>query len=138
MKLRAILGLLVVLMFCSCSPKMSNSGKHTVKGTDTDLHPKTGLRIEYGPNLGITHTDNLGNPHFYVHITATITNDSPIPILLQFALANEYEYPTFCGDDKYKVFLLPEEFTPYNKRKFIAPADDCAVIPFGQFIFPGC
>lgn len=73
---------------------------------------KTGLRIEYGPNLGTTHVDPYGNRHFYVHSTTTITNDSNIAIHIQWALAKEYEFPAFCGDDKYKVFLLPEALTP--------------------------
>jgi hypothetical protein len=97
MKFRTILGLLIVLIGCSCFGQS----------------PKSGLRIEYGPNLGATHTDTLGTKHFYVHSTAIITNDSTIPIHLQFALSNEYEFPTFCGDtNKYKVFILPEELTP--------------------------
>ena len=75
--------------------------------------PKSGLQIEYGPNLGTTHTDTSGTKLFYVHSTAIITNDSTVPIHLQFALSHEYELPTFCGDtNKYKVFLLPEELTP--------------------------
>ena len=71
-----------------------------------------GLEIEYGPNLGTSITDTLGNEHFYVHITATITNDSTIPIHLQFTLAHEYEFPAFCNDSKYKAFLLPAVLTP--------------------------
>ena len=72
----------------------------------------SGLAIEYGPNLGIRHIDSLGNKYFYVHSTATITNDSTIPIHLHLALSTEYEFPAFCGDGKYKVFLVPEELTP--------------------------
>ena len=79
---------------------------------DTEPSTKTGLKIEYGPNLGTTHIDTLGVKNFYVHITATITNVDTIPIHLQLAFAKEYDFPGFCGDDKYKVFLLPEELTP--------------------------
>ena len=94
---RTIVGLIIVLIACSFSQQTL----------------KSGLRIEYGPNLGATHIDSLGVKYFYVHSTATITNDSTIPIHLQLALANEYEFPTFCSDsNKYKVFLLPEELTP--------------------------
>lgn len=108
---RIILGLLIVLMACSCAQQKSKNGLQ-VEDSTNQQPLKSGLRIEYGPNLGTTHTDPLGTKHFYVHSTATITNDSTIPIHLQLALANEYEYPAFCGDDKYKVFLLPEELTP--------------------------
>ena len=97
MKFRIIVGLLIGMIACSCSQQTL----------------KSGLKIEYGPNLGATHTDTLGAKHFYVHSTAIITNDSIIPIHLQLALSNEYDFPTFCGDtNKYKVFLLPEELTP--------------------------
>ncbi|NNC84548.1 MAG: hypothetical protein HKN75_00600, partial [Bacteroidia bacterium] len=112
---------------------------------------KSGLHIEYGPNLGTTITDNLGAKHFYVHSTAIITNDSTIPIHLQLALSIEYQFPAFCGHEKYKVFLLPEKLTPdtatiynnivngnheflnspldsaYNINKTLKPGDYCVV-----------
>lgn len=113
--------LFILIFFTACSgktrlsvEKQPNTGPHAVSDTAPN-HPvvsKTGLKIEYGPNLGATHTDTLGNRHFYVHITATITNDSTVPIHLQLALAEAYDFPAFCGDDQYKVFLLPEELTP--------------------------
>lgn len=97
MKLRTILGLLLLTIVCSCAPQAH----------------KSGLRIEYGPNLGAGITDASGMRHFYVHSTSIITNDSTVPIQLHFALASEYEFPTFCGDtNKYKVFVLPENLTP--------------------------
>ncbi len=93
---RTIVGLLIVMIVCSCIQKQS----------------KSGLQIEYGSNQGLTHTDSLGIKHNYRYITATITNDSTIPIHLQIALSKEYEFPASCGDKKYKVFLLPKELTP--------------------------
>ena len=93
---RTIIGLLILMIICSCAQQTL----------------KSGLQIEYGPNLGTSHTDPQGIKNFYVHITATITNDTIIPIRLQLALAKEYEYPDFCGNEKYKVILLPEELTP--------------------------
>lgn len=103
--------LLIVLIVCSCIQQPSENGQQVENGTNPQPL-KSGLRVEYGSNLGTTHKDTSGTEHFYVHITATITNDSTIPIHLQLALAKEYEFPTFCNDDKYKVFLLPEELTP--------------------------
>ena len=96
MKFRTIVGLLIVLIVCSCFKKKS----------------KSGLQIENGPNLGSTHTDTMGIKHNYRNITATITNDSTIPIHLQIALSKEYVFPATCGDKRYKVFLLPKELTP--------------------------
>ncbi len=110
---RNILGIFSVLVVLSCNQKPSKNGLQSENGSHQHLKANTGLKIEYGPNLGTTHIDTLGNRHFYVHSTATITNDSTIPIHLHLALSNEYEYPTFCDDtNKYKVFLLPEALTP--------------------------
>ena len=99
-------------MACSCSQQISKGEQKNETGPNQRIELKTGLKIEYGPNLGTTHVDTLGRKNFYVHSTAIITNDSTIPIHLQLALSKEYEFPAFCNDKKYKVFLLPEELTP--------------------------
>lgn len=112
MVFRALFGLLSLLIFCSYNQHTSKSRMQFNKGSNTQIKSKSGLKIEYGPNLGTTHIDTTGAKHFYVHITATITNDSTIPIQLNFALATEFEFPVFCDDTKYKVFLLPEDLTP--------------------------
>ena len=113
MKFITIVGLLIALITCSCAQQVSENGQQMDADPNKHLGMKSGLRIEYGPNLGAGHTDALGVKYFYVHSTAIITNDSTIPIHLQLALANESEFPAFCGDtNKYKVFLLPEELTP--------------------------
>lgn len=107
-----ILGLLIVVIVCSCTQQSIKNKVQKENGPDQNIKAKTGLNIEYGPNLGTSHTDTAGINHFYVHSTAIIKNDSTIPTLLQFALASEYEFPAFCDDDNFKVFLLPEELTP--------------------------
>lgn len=113
MAFRIIVGISIVLIASSCTWQAAKDGQQTTNDADTHLNSNSGLQIEYGPNLGITHTDSQGDRHFYVHSTAIITNDSTIPIHLRSSLANEYEFPTFCGDqNKYQVFLLPEELTP--------------------------
>lgn len=113
MKFRIIIGLIIVLITCSGNLERFKSGRYYEDRVNIHLRSKTGLQIEYGPNLGITHTDSEGARHFYVHSTATITNDSTIPFHLQFALAREYDFPNFCRDNrKYKAFLVPEELTP--------------------------
>lgn len=85
--------LFIALIACSCNLQAQN----------------TGLKIEYGPNLGTIDKFSAGN---FIHITATITNDSTIPINLQIAISDEHDFPDSCGDFKYKVFLLPKEMTP--------------------------
>ena len=110
---RITVGLLLMLLACSCTQERSKGLQLNKKVDNRHTKPKSGLKIEYGPNLGGFHTDDQGTKHFYVHITATITNDSTIPIHIQSSLSKEYEFPAYCGDsNKYKVFLLPKELTP--------------------------
>lgn len=96
MMIRIIIGFIMVLNAYSCmQPPL-----------------KSGLLIDCGPNQGMTHTDKLGTKHNYRHITATITNDSTVPIHLQIDLSNEYDYPAACNTGTFKAFLLPKELTP--------------------------
>ncbi len=73
---------------------------------------KSGLLIDNGPPRGLDYTDTLGTNYSFRTITATITNDSTIPIHIQIALSKEYDFPAAYGDQKFKVFLLPKELTP--------------------------
>ena len=94
MKFRTIVGLLIVLIGCSCIQQPSNSG----------------LLIENGINRGISYTDSLGTNYSIRYIPITITNDSTIPIHLQMAFSKEYDYPIAYGNQKFKVFLMPKEW----------------------------
>ena len=77
------------------------------------LGQSSGLQIEYGPNLGVSYTDSTGTGRFYMHMTATITNDTTIPIQFYGALAKKYAFPNVCQDtNTFEVFLLPRELTP--------------------------
>lgn len=99
--------MLMVIGSCTHQPQ---KGEEQVKD---DLNQqqalKTGLKIEYGPNLGMIDEFTAGN---YIHITATITNDTTIPIIFQADLSEEYEFPDTCRDSKFKAFLLPKVLTP--------------------------
>jgi hypothetical protein len=108
---RLLVGLLISLLAYSCSDQPSKEEQLIDHVNDLELESQSGLTIEFGPNLGTNHIDTLGIKNFYVHCTAIITNDITIPIHLQFALANECDFPAFCNDDKYKIFILPEELT---------------------------
>ena len=109
---RTFCGLVILLMVFSCGQQASNSGLQEIEVTTPILKSNSGVSIEFGPNVGGMHTDDQGAKHFYVSSTATITNDSIVPIQIRFELSNEYEFPGFCDDDTYKVFLLPEYLTP--------------------------
>ena len=106
---RTILGLLVVLMVCSCAQQTSKGEMPTENDANLKLKPKSGLKIEYGSNLGAIDKYSAGD---YIFITATITNDSIIPIHLHVAISEEFDFPDSCSDNQYKVFLLPKELTP--------------------------
>ena len=112
MKTSTRLCLFITLVVFACSRHTTRGIQPIDNGTNLEAVNKTGLSIEYGPNLGATHTDEEGNRHFYVHCTATMRNDTTIPLHLHFALAETIEFPSFCGDDGFRVFILPEELTP--------------------------
>lgn len=120
---RTILGLLIVLIVGSCIQQSPKKGQQNEGNPNEPLESKTGLKIEYGPNLGMIDEFTAGN---YIHITATITNDSTIPINLQMALSNEYDFPDTCGDYKYKIFLLPKRLSPDTATLYGIIADGLA------------
>ncbi|MBT8220252.1 MAG: hypothetical protein KJP00_10520 [Bacteroidia bacterium] len=70
----------------------------------------SGLRIENAPTRGLGFTDSLGMKYGMVYITTTIINDTTIPIDLQFAFSQEYDYPTAYGEEQYNVILLSKEW----------------------------
>lgn len=109
--LKTLLGLVFALVVCSCAKQSSTNGQ-TQNNNNEQVKSNSGIKIEYGPNLGASHTDEHGVEHFYVHSTAIITNDSIVPIHVQCMLSKAYEFPAFCGDSTYQVFLLPEQLTP--------------------------
>lgn len=100
MNIRILAGFLTVLIVCSCSQRNSKN----------ELPLSTGLQIENGPTRGTGFTDSLGTKYGLVYITATITNDTIIPIQLQLAFSKEYDYPTDYGEEQFKVLLLSEEW----------------------------
>ena len=112
MKFRTIIGLLIVLIGCSCIQKPSKSKWQIENGPNQHLGSKSGLRIDNDPNRGVSYTDSLGAKYNLRSIPITITNDSTIPIHIQIAFSIEYDYPTAYGDEKFNVFPFPKEFKP--------------------------
>jgi hypothetical protein len=94
MVFKTLIGLLIVLIGCS-------SNQQTSKG---------GLRIENGINRGTRYTDSLGTNYGITYIPITITNDSTIPMHLQIAFSNEYDFPHPDSDEKFKLIPLPKEW----------------------------
>lgn len=109
MIIRTVLGLFMVVMVCSCGQQPSQDEMPGENDANQVLQQKSGLNIEYGPNLGALDKYEAGD---YIFITSTITNDSIIPIHLHLAISAEFDYPDSCSDNRYKVFLLPKELTP--------------------------
>ena len=109
MIIRNLFGLLLILFICSCAQQDAKSEEYNKNSLDQHPLFKHGLKIEYGPNLGSIDKYAAGD---YIFISATITNDSTIPIRLQVAISGEYDFPDSCSHSKYKVFLLPKELTP--------------------------
>ncbi|WP_223034903.1 hypothetical protein [Hanstruepera marina] len=111
MKLRTIVGVLLVLIICSCIQKKSQDKLNTENYSNQRNESKSGLRIENSPTRGTGFSDLSGKKYGMVYITTTITNDSTIPILLQIAFSKEYDYPPSYGDEQFKIIILPNEWT---------------------------
>lgn len=107
MKYRAITGLLIVLMVCSCMQKKSKEGQDVQTSSNPLPDSNTGLLIENGPPRGTGFTDSLGLEYNIVHITTTITNDSSIPTRLQIDLPEDFSHPIFGGHQKFKIIVWP-------------------------------
>jgi len=109
-----------LIFFTHCDQEKSKNTESTSKSelqSENDpkqnLKVKTGLKIENGINQGIRANTKLGIKNPVIYTTSIITNDGSIPIRLQMALSEEYEFPALCGDSStYKVFLFPKELTP--------------------------
>ena len=100
MPFRTLPGLLLILLTYACAQR-------TPKGR---LPIKSGLKIENSPTRGTGFTDSLGTKYGLVYITATITNDRPIPIQIQLDFAKGYDYPAAYGDAQFNIILPPSVF----------------------------
>ena len=110
MKLRTIVGLLIVLMGCSCFQRTTKGELQIEKGSIQHLGSKSGLLIDHGVYRGSGYTDLLGTNYNLRVNPITITNDSTIPIHVQITFSKEYDYPIAYGDEKFKVIPLPKEW----------------------------
>ena len=110
MKFRTIVGLLIVLFVCSCAQKPSEKVDQIEDDPNQHLDLSNKLKIENRVNRGARYTDSDSIDYWLIHIASTITNESTIPIQLELAFSNEYEYPTEYGNQKFKVFILPDVF----------------------------
>lgn len=117
MKFINIVGLIIVLISCSCIQRNSKSKVQTQKKSNQDLDWNSGLRIENGPIQGLSYTDSLKIEYGHAYITNTIYNDSTVSIRLQMDLSKEYNFPAPHNDQKFKVVIWPQELTP-NKVTF--------------------
>ena len=112
MGIRTILGLLIVLIGCSCIQQTPKNGLQNESSPNQHLKTPTGLTIENGNNQGLRANAKLGIASAVIYTTSMLTNDGVIPIRLQMALSKENEFPAFCCDSTYTVFLFPNELTP--------------------------
>ena len=109
MKYRTIVGLLIVLIFCSCAEQTTKGEPQLENDPNQHLVPKSGLLIDNGINRGISYTDPQGTDYSIRYIPITIANDSTIRIHLQIAFSKEYNYP-HPDNDEFKLIPLPKEW----------------------------
>ena len=105
---RTMFGLCLGLMACSCLQQTTKVNLRN-ENSSRNIGTQSGLLIENAPNHGVGYTDSLGKRFNLRYIPITITNDSVIPIQLQLAFSQEYDYPT--GYDV-QLFLFPIEAKP--------------------------
>ncbi len=97
--IRAILFFQVlVILVAQC---VQNNTGNTEEVVDIGLH------IESGINRGMRLTDSLA----ITHISVTFTNIDTIPLHLQLAFADGYDHPHPDSDEKFKVVIMPSEWT---------------------------
>ena len=106
--LRSLLGLSILFLGCSGCPETSQRELPTEHESTQPLSFTTGLKIETGINRGITPHHSQDIRDFLLQTTTSITNDSTVPIKIELAISDEYEFPSVCNDGKYRVFLFPE------------------------------
>ena len=111
MKIRNIIGIFVVVIICSCFQQTSKSERQIEKSFNQQQELKNGLRIENGINRGLVFTDSLGDKYAITYIAITVTNDNSVPIKFQIALSSEYNHPLAENGEKFKLILLPKEWT---------------------------
>ena len=111
MKIRIIIGIFVVVIICSCFQQTSKSERQIEKSFKQQHELKNELRIENGINRGLAFTDSLGDKYAITYIAITVTNDISIPIKFQIALSSEYNHPLAENGEKFKLVLLPKEWT---------------------------
>lgn len=101
-----------ISLFCLCivSSCLKQSSINIAK-MNNDFNLKSGLRIENGINRGLAFTDSLHDKYAITYISVTITNDSTIPIHLNTNFELEYEHPLKESDEKFRIVILPEEWT---------------------------
>lgn len=107
---------LLPILVLSCT----GSGQHEAKQSELVISgesqgwdaPKSAVLIENSTNRGANYTDPSGTSLSFRYITSSITNKSNVLLDIEIDLSNEYDYPGQYRDEKYRLFLVPEELTP--------------------------
>jgi len=100
MKLKTIVGLLIVLISYSCIQPNS----------------KSKVQTQNKPNQ-LSYTNSFGIECGYAHKTITIYNDSTVSIHLQMDLSKEHNFPPPHNDQKFKIVIWPQELTAADEVK---------------------
>lgn len=117
MKLISFIGLLFVLVVCSCNNDETISTplkKETLNFVDQGK--RTDISIYNGPRQGFQYFDPLGEECGYRYITTTVFNDSIVPINIKIAFGKEYDSLRSHKILMSEVFLLPRELTPKQQQ----------------------
>lgn len=106
MLVRILLALFCICCLSSCSDERP---EHLTKSYG-------GLYIENSVRQGRLYKDLRGISYNYRYIKTVITNDSTVPARVNIEFQKDYIYQTPSGEERFKVFLLPENMTPENQK----------------------
>ncbi|WP_445382982.1 hypothetical protein [Robiginitalea sp. IMCC43444] len=112
MKIKTIIGLSILVVFCSCKQVRHNSSENAVNSI-TESVSDNGILIQNHMYRGTEYTDSLGNNYKLRYIPITITNESGVHVEASIVFDKEYQYPN--ADEKFKVIPLPTEWAVEGK-----------------------
>ncbi|MDA9774512.1 hypothetical protein N9B82_06105 [Saprospiraceae bacterium] len=109
MKFRYIIGVLIVMISCSCIKINSSSKVQTQKKPSQHHGLNSGIRVENGPIQGLSYTNSMGIEYGHAYSLNRIYNDRTSSIHLQIDLSEEFTFPAPHNNKKFKVVTWPQE-----------------------------
>lgn len=114
MILKNTIAFLTLICLCGCVDETSGEKYSRYKPANAQNPEGLGFTIKNGPRQGFTYHAPNGTEYAYRYSTATITNDSVVPMRLEVNFAKE----KLLNNDSLNqiVFILPRQLTPEQQQ----------------------